>query len=111
MARCHRWRTTVSLLRGQNGCSDSRLTRRGELVGEDTVTVATTTTDNSQRSFLRVTELMYHPGGPTAIELAAGFGDADDFEFIEMGNFGPSDVSLMVCVSPWESSFILPALL
>ncbi len=35
---------------------------------------------------LAVTEVHYHPSDPTAAERAAGFRDADDFEFIELTN-------------------------
>ena len=35
---------------------------------------------------LRVTELMYNPGPPSAAEIAAGFTDNDDFEYIELVN-------------------------
>ena len=43
---------------------------------------------------LRVTELMYHPAAPSAAEVAAGFADPDDFEFVELRNVGPTPVSL-----------------
>ncbi len=38
------------------------------------------------RNPLRVNELMYHPLDPTAGEHAAGFTDADDFEYVEFIN-------------------------
>ena len=37
---------------------------------------------------LVVSELDYHPGPPTLMEIAAGFTDPDDFEFIELWNPG-----------------------
>jgi hypothetical protein len=39
---------------------------------------------------------MYHPADATAAEIAAGFGDQDDFEYIELTNIstGPDAVSL-----------------
>ncbi len=40
---------------------------------------------------LQVSELHYHPAAPGADEIAAGFDDADDFEFIEL--FNPGGVS------------------
>lgn len=43
---------------------------------------------------LSVTELMYHPSGPTPAEIGAGFNDANDFEFIELTNFSSSAVDL-----------------
>ncbi len=41
---------------------------------------------------LAITEVNYHPYDPTAAEVAAGFTDSDDFEFIEIRNVG--DVAL-----------------
>ena len=37
---------------------------------------------------------MYHPADPTPAELAAGFSDADDFEFIEVANLSAGPVAL-----------------
>ena len=45
-------------------------------------------------SGLRVTELMYHPPSPTGPEIAAGFGNDDDFEFLELANV--SDEQLLL---------------
>ncbi len=43
---------------------------------------------------LRVSELHYHPADPTPEEIAAGFSDADDFEFVELTNTGSSTINL-----------------
>lgn len=43
---------------------------------------------------LRVSELHYHPAGPTLAETTAGFTDSDDFEFIELINTGTSAINL-----------------
>ncbi len=48
---------------------------------------------NDLQRFLRVTEIHYHPLPPTKEERAAGFSDADDFEFIELCNVS-TDVTL-----------------
>ncbi len=40
-------------------------------------------------SSLRVSEVHYHPADPSAAELAAGFTNSDDFEFLEFVNIGP----------------------
>ncbi|MEM7385338.1 MAG: lamin tail domain-containing protein, partial [Verrucomicrobiota bacterium] len=44
---------------------------------------------------LTLSEIMYHPGSPTAAESANGFLDSDDFEFLELHNTsaGPIDLS------------------
>lgn len=49
---------------------------------------------------LAVSELMYHPGDPTPEEIAAGFSDPEDFEFIELRNTGSSRINL------WNGRFI-----
>ncbi|HEY5912977.1 MAG TPA: lamin tail domain-containing protein [Verrucomicrobiae bacterium] len=43
---------------------------------------------------LVLAELMYHPPDATAAELAAGYNNADDFEFARLQNIGPSPIDL-----------------
>lgn len=43
---------------------------------------------------LRVSELNYHPADPSPAELAAGFTNSDDFEFIELVNIGSQPIVL-----------------
>lgn len=43
---------------------------------------------------LIVSEMMYHPGIPTPEEVAAGFTDDDDFEFIEIRNISNQELNL-----------------
>lgn len=43
---------------------------------------------------LRVSELMYHPSAPTDAEIAAGFVNDDDFEYLELINVGATPLSL-----------------
>lgn len=45
-------------------------------------------------SSLRISEVHYHPPAPTPAEIAAGFDDADEFEFIELVNVGMEPVDL-----------------
>jgi hypothetical protein len=49
---------------------------------------------NSGPPPIRITEIMFSPAPPTAAERAAGFTDKDDFEFIEIANFGSETVNL-----------------
>ena len=44
-----------------------------------------------RQAFLRMTELHYHPAGPTQGEMQEGIADADDFEFIELRNVGTTE--------------------
>ncbi|YCM42362.1 chitobiase/beta-hexosaminidase C-terminal domain-containing protein [Verrucomicrobiaceae bacterium 227] len=41
-------------------------------------------------SNLVISEINYHPGAPTDAEIAAGFSDRSDFEFIEVRNIHPT---------------------
>ncbi|MCP4192926.1 MAG: tandem-95 repeat protein [Planctomycetaceae bacterium] len=43
---------------------------------------------------LRISELHYHPANPTDAEKAAGYDDADDFEFIELVNISDQTIDL-----------------
>ena len=46
---------------------------------------------------LVLSELHYHPAGPSAAELEAGFYNADSFEFIELRNDGVGTFDLNGC--------------
>ena len=43
---------------------------------------------------LRISELSYHPSDPTASEVAAGFNDADSFDFVEIINISGKLIDL-----------------
>ncbi|MCA9211628.1 MAG: lamin tail domain-containing protein, partial [Planctomycetales bacterium] len=43
---------------------------------------------------LRITEIHYHPADPTDAEVAAGYNDPDDFEFIEIFNKSDATIDL-----------------
>ncbi len=45
-------------------------------------------------SNLRISEIQYHPSDPDAPEIAAGFGNAEDFEFIELVNISSQSIDL-----------------
>jgi hypothetical protein len=45
-------------------------------------------------SNLAITEIMYHPAPPTPAEIAAGFDDADLFEFVELTNISNTAIDL-----------------
>jgi len=57
--------------------------------------VTTAASEFPQRDYLRIAELMYHPPAPGPAEISAGFADGDDFEFIELWNTGPTNLSLV----------------
>ncbi|MBN8459546.1 MAG: lamin tail domain-containing protein [Verrucomicrobia bacterium] len=43
---------------------------------------------------LAISEIMYHPGNPSASEIAAGFMDPEEFEFLEITNTGTGAADL-----------------
>ena len=43
---------------------------------------------------LHIVEILAHPAGPGAAEIAAGFSDKDDFEFIELMNTGTEPLNV-----------------
>ncbi|WP_265594546.1 lamin tail domain-containing protein [Haloferula sp. BvORR071] len=51
-------------------------------------------TDPASPANLAISEILYHPLEPTNAETAAGFADADDFEFIELVNTSSRYVDL-----------------
>ncbi len=89
-----RWEIDVPLDPGANSLSFGAFDHQGRRVGADTMTVTSTDPDRPLYDALRITELNYHPADPTAAEQAAGFDDADDFEFIELRNVGPDPLDL-----------------
>lgn len=81
------WRVSIPLVGGANSIILQAIDLQGNLVANDTIDITNTgTTAAPVPGDLVVTELMYHPSPPTATELAAGFSDQDDFEFIELLN-------------------------
>jgi hypothetical protein len=50
--------------------------------------------DTQLSESLRVSEVHYHPADPSPSEIAAGFTDADDFEFLELVNRGSTTIDL-----------------
>lgn len=76
----------------EGGLLQARALHQGEW---SAMTVATFT-DNIPASVenLVVSEINYHPSDPSAAEIATGFDDADDFEFIEVRNISNQAISL-----------------
>ncbi len=51
-------------------------------------------TDPASSANLAISEIMYHPGDPTPAEIAAGFTNSDDFEYLEFVNIGTRTIDL-----------------
>jgi hypothetical protein len=54
------------------------------------VHVATYFPESASQTDVRITEINYNPYQPTAAEIAAGYDDSDDFEFLEVANVHPT---------------------
>ncbi len=79
------WQATIAVQPGTHALTFEAYDFQGQLIGTDTITI-TSTQPNLLVDHLRVDEIMYHPADPTPAEIAAGFNDADDFEFLELVN-------------------------
>jgi hypothetical protein len=83
------WTTLMPLEFGANDIVLEAYDFRGNLIGTDTISLESTVA-NPVREFLRISEVNYHPHDPSVAEIAAGFTDDDDFEFIEFVNTSPT---------------------
>jgi hypothetical protein len=52
------------------------------------------TAQPASRDNLRISEVHYHPADPSPAEIAAGFDNSDDFEFVEVTNISNSMIDL-----------------
>ena len=80
------WEVTVELVGGTNDLTIRALDYFGDEIHSDSITVtapldATVSSDN-----LRISEIHYNPADPTNAEIAAGFDNNNDFEFLELYN-------------------------
>ncbi len=101
------WRLTIALSPGVNSLALDARNMQGVTVGTDAITITSTAVAPTPVEFLRITELHYHPADPAGAELAAS-GDADDFEFIELRNFGPTILDISGCSFADGVDFLVP---
>jgi hypothetical protein len=87
------WQVDVPLSLGQNTIQIEAVGFQGEVLATKAINVTSTVT-NPLRDSLRITELNYNPGDPSAAERGLGYTDNDDFEFVELANIGTSALSL-----------------
>lgn len=92
--------------RNVQGATNTAIKYTGPLTLTDLTTVKARTLNGSEWSALNeatfivgapqllLTELHYHPADATASEVAAGFTNADDFEFVELHNGGSVSIDL-----------------
>ncbi len=90
------WTGVVGLNFGANPITLIAYDGSGAQVGTASITITSTLTAPNPHDHLRITEIHYNPAAPTGGEVAAST-DKDDFEFIELRNFHPTqnlDISL-----------------
>jgi hypothetical protein len=80
------WQATIPVSFGTHELEFTAYDFQGNVVGTDSMTVTSTHSDRPIEDFLRITELMYHPADPSPAEITAGFGDSEEFEYVELQN-------------------------
>ena len=81
------WRISVPIRPGPNRIEIEAINRHGGVIGSEVVDlVGTGRVLPAGIGNLAVSEIMYHPADPSEDELAAGWFDAEVFEFIELIN-------------------------
>jgi hypothetical protein len=83
------WTARVPLQPGLNALTLEAYDFQGNKITTpypNNLTVTSTLSERPYQDFLKISEIMYHPADPTTAELAAGFADSDEFEFLEFFN-------------------------
>jgi len=81
------WYAKIPVRTGRNELVLEAIDFQGKVAGTSAIIISSTAQEPVSQ-YLRISELMYHPADPTATESAAGFTDADDFEYIEVTHVG-----------------------
>ncbi len=87
------WRIELPLKQGQQTIALEAIGYQSQLIGTKSIKVTSTAVNPAMNS-LRLTEIQYNPAAPSAIEIAAGFTNNNDFEYIELTNIGQQAISL-----------------
>ena len=89
------WRVKLPVARGSHDYTLEAVDFTGAVIGADSITIDNTSSvEPASAANLVISEFMYHPADPTASESAAGFGDDDLFEYLELMNIGAVPVDL-----------------
>ncbi len=89
------WEIVVPVAPGANELTLRAVNRRDETVGTAAITVTgSAAIPPASADHIVVSELMYHPADPSPTEIAAGFLDADQFEYLELSNISAATVEL-----------------
>ena len=85
------WQVTLNLEAGTNDFTIRAHDYSGNEIHSDSISVTSTSNSTLARDILRITEINYNPSAPTATEIAAGFTDNNQFEFLELTNISGSE--------------------
>jgi hypothetical protein len=88
------WEVQVPLQTGENLIALEAFDLRGRSVGTDSIRITSTGISAVSPQNIAISEIHYHPSAPTEAEIAAGFTDADPFEFIELENISDHSIDL-----------------
>jgi hypothetical protein len=92
------WQVQLPVAPGPNVYNLEAVNYQGTVVGTDTITVTGTgAVVAASAANIVFSEINYHPGDPTAAEIAAGFTDQEDFEFVELRNISAVAVDVSNC--------------
>jgi hypothetical protein len=80
------WRVTVPVDFGPTAITLEAVDFQGNVIATDSITVTSTVSGRPLQDFLRVAEVMYHPADPSPQEISQGYGDSDEFEYLELVN-------------------------
>ena len=93
------WETNITIAQGPNPITINAFNSQGVQIGTSSVTITGNgTIVPADATNLVISEIMYHPGPPSAAELSAGYTDPDLFEYVELQNISPTaTISLANC--------------
>ncbi len=89
------WRVQVPAAPGANTVTLEAVDFSGAVIDTASIVIDNTTpTEPASLNNIAISEIHYHPTGPTQPELDAGFTDQDQFEWLELANISGVQVDL-----------------
>lgn len=104
------WQTSVTIAPGPNTITINAYDYAGTQIGTASVVITGTgPAVPATAANLVISEIMYHPGAPSAAEIGAGFSDPEAFEYLELQNISPTNsITLANCQFTAGISLVLP---
>ena len=89
------WQVSLPASPGQNNYTIEAVDFSGQVIGSDDITIiSTATSEPASEQNIVISEIMYNPRALSESEIAEGFTDKDQFEFIEIMNIGEKTTDL-----------------